>query len=118
MIDSDSHRQKGVFVAAYELLESGKLNQEQWTYLRELLIWFNEHLPHPPDKFGSGRATVWFRAKATGLVEKIWEIVWLLREHGHHVEVQKCSLLANVCYEDKFQVAAYPSSRDGKITAQ
>ena len=26
MIDSDSHRQKGMFVAAYELLGSGKLN--------------------------------------------------------------------------------------------
>jgi len=32
------------------------------------------------------------------------KLVHLLRVHGHHIEVYKCRRLANVTYEDQFQV--------------
>jgi hypothetical protein len=48
----------------------------------------------------------------------VWELVYLLREHGHHIEVQKCRKLVSIVYEDKYQVAAFVSMLDGKISLQ
>jgi hypothetical protein len=117
-IDHDSRKRKGVFVAAYNLLESGDLSKEEWTRLRETLDWFNEHLPHPPKNFPTGRAIFWFRADAEDCIHQLWEVVYLLREHGQHVEVHKCRHLRNIFYSDQLQVADYPSPDDGKITTQ
>jgi hypothetical protein len=117
-IDPDSHRPQGVFVAAYSLLESPDLSQDEWKRLRGLLDWFNEHLPHPPSDFSTGRAIFWFRSSAKETIDKIWEVVHLLREHGHRVNVHKCRHLGNIRYRDAFQVAAYPSDKDGRVSIQ
>jgi hypothetical protein len=62
-IDEDSRKPQGVFVAAYLLLDSGELTSDEWKRAREILDWFNKHLPHPPKVFlqverfsGSSRA--------------------------------------------------------------
>jgi hypothetical protein len=117
-IDEGSHKPQGVLVAAYSLLDSGELNQEEWKQLREILNWFNTHLPHPPKSFFAGRAIFWFKPGAKDCISQIWDLVAILREHGHHVEVHRCPRLANVCYRDQFQVAAYPSKEDGRITVR
>jgi hypothetical protein len=114
-IDQDSHKPEGVFMAAYTLLNSGDLTKEQWKRLRQILDWFGQNLPTPPKNFYAGRAIFWFDASAEESIKKIWEIIHFLKEHDYHVEVYKCRRLANVCYRDKFQVAAYPSKLDSKI---
>lgn len=94
------------------------LAPHEWKREREILDWFNEHLAHPPEHFDGGRAIFWFKASARECIEQVWELVHLLREHGHHVEVHKCRHLANICYSHPLQVAAYPSTQDGKLTVQ
>jgi hypothetical protein len=116
--DEHSRSAQGVFVAAHELLRSGDLNPQEWKHLRSLLDDFNKSLPHPPDNFYASRAIFWFKASAHENIRRIWELVHLLRAHGNHVEVYKCRHLANISYQDEMQVAAYPSERDGRITAQ
>jgi hypothetical protein len=115
-IDSDSHKPKGVFVASYELLDSGSLTRDEWKQVREILDWFNAHLPHPPKNFTTGRAIFWFKSSAEESIGKVWELVHMLREYGHFVEVYKCRRLANVIYSDELQVAAFPSREDARIT--
>jgi hypothetical protein len=115
-IDTDSHRPQGVFAASHSLLDSGTLTLDEWARLREILNWFNAHLPQPPRNFNGGRAIFWFKSSAKANITKIWELVGLLREHSYHVEVYKCRRLANILYRDQFQVAAYPSKQDGRIT--
>lgn len=117
-IDEDSHKPQGVFVATYALLDSGELDPDEWKRAREILVWFNQHLPHPPRKFSKERAIFWFRSSAKQSIRRVWDLVHLLRQYGHHVEVQKCRRLANICYQDELQVAAYPSEHDGKVTIQ
>jgi hypothetical protein len=114
-IDKNSRRSQGVLVASYSLLNSGDLSPDEWKRLREILDWFNAHLPHPPKSFVAGRAIFWFKSTATASISQIWELVYLLRHHSFHVEVHKCRRLANVRYEDDFQVAAYPSKQDDRI---
>jgi hypothetical protein len=117
-IDEVSHKPSGVFVEAYRLLDSGDLNSDEWKELRDILDWFNINLPHPPKKFTASRAIFWFNSNAKESIRRIWDLVHLLQAHGHHVNVFKCRRLANITYSDQFQVAAYPSDLDGKITQQ
>jgi hypothetical protein len=117
-IDKNSHKSQGVFAASHALLDSDDLTREEWERLREMIIWFNVNLPSPPKKFDSRRAIFWFKSTAEENIRKVWELVYMLREHGHHVEVQKCRRLGNIVWEDDFQAAAFPSDSDGRISIQ
>jgi hypothetical protein len=117
-IDENSRKPQGVFQAAYDLLESGDLSSDEWKQLREIQIWFNQNLPTPPDNFPGGRAIFWFKSSAKENIKRIWELVHFLRLHGYHVEVHKCKRLANICHQDRFQVAGYPSDQDARLTIQ
>lgn len=114
-MDNDSHRPQGIFAASHSLLDSEALDSAEWRQLREILIWFNKHLPHPPKTFAAGRAIFWFKSGADESIRRIWEMVHLLRQHSNVVEIYRCRHLANILYEDEFQVAAYPSKRDSEI---
>jgi hypothetical protein len=114
-IDEDSHKSRGLFTEAYALLDNNNLNSDEWKTLRGLLDWFNANLPHPPKKFNKGRAIFWFRSDASECIDKIWEMVNLLRLHDRHIIVHKCRHLRNIAYSDKLQVAAYPSELDDRI---
>jgi len=105
-------------VATYALLDSGDLARDEWKRVRDILDWFNANLPHPPKNFTTGRAIFWFKSSAQESIRRVWELVHLLRENGHYVEVHKCRRLGNVLYEDKFQVAAFSSKLDGRITSE
>jgi len=117
-IDEDSRRPQGVIAAAYVLLDSNELNPEESKELRQLLEWFDNNLPSPPENFYASRAIFWFKRSAHETIRRMWEIVRILRLHGYHIEVHKCRGLASITYEDDFQVAAYPSDRDARITVQ
>jgi hypothetical protein len=114
-IDEDSHKPRGLFTEAYLLLDSGDLNADEFKHLRSILDWFNVNLSQPPKKFAAGRAIFWFRADAHDSIDKIWEMVNLLRAHDRHIIIHKCRRLANVTYSDKFQIAAFPSALDDRI---
>jgi hypothetical protein len=117
-IDQDSHRPQGVFVASYALLDSADLSRNEWKRLREALDWFNDNLPHPPEGFMAGRAIFWFKPSARESIRNAWGLVHMLRQHDLYVEVQKCRRLGNIFYEDRLQVAAFPSKSDARITIQ
>ena len=78
-IDEDSGKPQGVFVAAHSLLNSGDLSSDEWKQIREILDWFNEHLPPPPDSFSTSRAIFWFKSSADESIRQIWELVHLRR---------------------------------------
>lgn len=63
-IDEDSHKPQGIFVAAHDLKDSCELTQEESKQLRELLDWFSENLPNPPEDFYASRAIFWFKSSA------------------------------------------------------
>src|SRR2546425_10280208 len=103
-IDEDSRKPQGIFVAAYSLLDSGDLDPAEWKFLRELLDWFDENLASPPNSVNASRAIFWFKSNAHENISRIWEMIYLLKAHGYHIEVHKCARLANISYEDEFQV--------------
>jgi len=111
-IDSDSKQPQGLFVAAYTLLESGELSPDEYEQLHEILTWFSKNLRAPDVK--SAKAIFWFKPDANDCVNKMWDLVQLLRFHGYLVEMQKYRMLRKIIYEDSLQVAAVPSRLDVK----
>lgn len=117
-IDDDSRKPQGVFSAAYALLDSNELDPIESKQLREALLWFEDNLLRPSDNLYASRAIFWFKSHAHESIDQIWELVNLLKLHGHFIEVHKCRSLGNIAYNDKFQVAAYPSEKDSPIIVQ
>ena len=111
-IDDDSQQPQGLFMAAHELLDSGDLARDEGLQLREVLIWFNKNLPSP--RIGRTRAIFWFKSETKACIDRMWDLVNLLRLHGYLIEIKKYRELGNIVYEDDFQVAAVPSKSDRK----
>lgn len=108
-LDPDSGREYGVFQAAHRLVESERLADWEDRQLREALRWFNVQLP-APKCYRRGRKTTicWFKKDARTCVNRIWEMIWIMREHGFNPLLFTTSRPGRVLYEDAFQVAAIP----------
>ncbi len=111
-----SRQPKGLFYAAHECLYEGDLSKDERALLEEILDWFNENLPGPGEYFDPCRAVFWFKSQARECIARMWDLAVALRLHDYFVEVQKCWRLGNIIFEDDFQVAVYPSRKDGRIT--
>ena len=109
-VDEDSRRRKGALVAAHELKYEGDLDTGELRRLMDVLAWFNEHLPIPPelDEDGNHRALSWFKPEAADAIAQMWLLVHLLRSHGMLIEVLKTDDPGSVLYEDEQQIVAKP----------
>lgn len=94
-VDEDSRKPRGVFRAAYDLLDNGELDSKEREQLRTILDWFDEHLPSPPEDFYASRATFWFKST------KIFAV------YGNYF----------ICC-GRTIITSTPSDKDGKITIQ
>ena len=108
--DPDSRRKTGILVAAHEVSDEASLPLADHRRLRELLDWFDLHLPSPEplEKDENVRALSWFKPGATEAVQKMWALKSLLDGHGIHVEVHKTVDPGGIIYEDAQQVVARP----------
>ena len=104
--DPDSHRRQGVFVLAYALAESGQLDSAAEAQLRNVLDWFKYNLVSPRQV--DPKAIFWFKADATAVTKRIWDLVEQLRSHGVDVEMLRTVRPGYVVYEDAQQIAAIP----------
>jgi len=115
-IDEDSHQPQGLFRAAHALIESAEIDAEEKKRLQEILIWFNRNLPAPDKPYITGNVTFWFKTVAQEHIRRMWDLVHILRAHGHLIEVHKRAYLYDIVYWDEHQVAARFSRADGKRT--
>ena len=115
-INDCSRQPKGLFYAVHEFLDEGDLSHDERALLEEPLDWFNENLPGPGKYFDPCRAVFWFKSQARECIGRMWDLANVLRLYDYFVEVHKCGRLGNIIFEDDFQVAAYPSRKDGRIT--
>jgi hypothetical protein len=108
--DSDSQTWKGLFTAAYELRDSGKLSAREVYQVQEILHWFKKNLP-VPGCFGRSRnqrAICWFTAKAGEPLTKMWRLVSFLEDRGIVVRLHKTRDPGRRLYSDAYQVVAVP----------
>ncbi len=99
-------RPRGVLQAAYDLVESGPLDEGEAETLREAIRWLGRNLPAPEEAAVPYRAVFWFKPNATEHVEQLRQLADRLRPHGYRVEQVETDDPGAVIYEDEFQVAA------------
>jgi hypothetical protein len=108
--DPDSHQPQGIFQAAFELRDSGKLHPHEQQWIERELGWFREHLHAPKclERPGTERAICWFRPEAARPIERVRSLALLLQEHGYHVKMLASRDPGTIIYRDGFQVVAFP----------
>ena len=80
--------------------------------LNSAFDWLNSNLPCPPfrQKLSSGKwtrdAVCWFHPNATEPIDRIWDIVAVLREYGSLVRLVTTKKPGTIVYQDKYQVVA------------
>jgi hypothetical protein len=102
----------GIFTLARILRDDGELYAYETDILNKAFEWFNDNLPCPPfgEKIKKGEwsrnALSWFRDEAQEMIEKIWDIVAILREHGKHIRLLKSENPGKIVYSDRYQIVA------------
>ena len=110
----ESERRTGLFHATGYLKDEGKLSQYEEDHINEVKEWFNKYLNRPTSfskakrSNPSKRALSWYKDKAQEHINKMWEMVAILEDHGINVEVLKTDNPGYIVYEDEFQVVAEP----------
>jgi hypothetical protein len=104
-------RPLGVFRAAGTVEEQSDLPGPTLELLRDSLRWFNCNLKVPRQSSVSRRGVFWFRSSAHDVVDRMWELVAILRDEGVHVDLRHTNRPGQIVYEDDQQVAAIPGRR-------
>lgn len=102
----------GVFRIAGQLRRSGELYQYEAQQLDSAFDWFGTHLPCPPfsvkqrKRKWTADAVCWFRSGAREPIERIWDIVAVLRERDLPVRLLTSDRPGRIVYHDRFQIVA------------
>lgn len=110
--DENAYWLTGIFIIANGLRRECKFHDYESEWLDEILEWFNENLPVPPfeqkrrSRKWTANAKCWFRNDAGEPLQRIWDLVALLREHDVPVRLVRARTPGKVVYEDKFQIVA------------
>ncbi len=106
--DTESTRKLGILVAAHELRDGGDITKDEHELLRKTLEWFNNNVSIPKILKNNEhrRALSWFKSSATEPIQKMWELVEVLRLHDINIDVHKTDNPGIVIYEDDWQVVA------------
>jgi len=110
LVDPDSRRFEGVFIAAYRLRNEGDMPSYQREELRSQLQWFSEHLPVPePLSHSWNRGAIsWFKCESKDCITRVWAMVQILEENGIVIRKITTEEPGHVIYEDDWQIVASP----------
>jgi hypothetical protein len=117
----ESHKELGIFQAAYRLRDRGSLSQAEELLLKEISDWFNINLDKPkrltsakPPYYRKRQNGIsWFKDSAGEHIGKVREMVALLKHHDVPVRMIKTTRPGYIVYEDEFQIVAVPFADSG-----
>jgi hypothetical protein len=105
--DGEDHRWlTGIITEARVLRDDGVLEPYEVNLLEETYRWLDDHLPCPPFRRSRWpkQAVCWFKDDAGDCIGRMWDLVFLLHQHGRAVRVLKSRRPGRVLYEDAYQV--------------
>jgi hypothetical protein len=111
-IDEDSGYELGVFHAARNLREEGKLHPHEEDEHDLIRSWFNENLEKPtrftaskpPYYRKKSKAISWFKDTAHEHLSRVRSLAAILQNHGVLVQTLTTDRVGYIVYEDAFQI--------------
>ena len=96
---------RGVFSVCMQLLESGKMEQEDADLFKELNNWFLDNLPLPPQCNNQDPVICWFKTEnSEEMIKMIRPILWLLEKYDIPYFLVHTNTPGKIVYEDKYQI--------------
>lgn len=113
----DSGVEGGLFGAAYAIQRGDDVSEVDGSTLRDLLAWFEEHLP-TPERFNrtsskgyyrrTPKGIAWFRDTASEHIAKMHQLKRIVELNGYAVSLIQEDRVGYLVHEDEFQVIAEP----------
>jgi hypothetical protein len=99
------------------LRDEGRLAPYQIDIVDKTFDWLNDHVPCPP--FGanlksgnwSPGAVAWFLPDAKEPIQRMWDLVAVLKDHGLSARVLRTTSPGLIVYRDEYQVVAETPKR-------
>jgi hypothetical protein len=107
----------GVITTARILRDEKQLEPYQIEIVEATYDWLNEHVPCPPfqKNLQSGKwsadAVAWFLPDAKEPIQRMWDLVAVLKDHGSPVRVLRTATPGMIVYRDKYQVVSETPKR-------
>ena len=104
--DDDHRWLTGIITEARLLRDRAGLHPHEVERLEQIYEWFNTNLPRPPFSTSAWprNTASWFKDSAGPPIEKMWEIVALLKEHSVPVRLLRSKNPGRILYEEDYQV--------------
>ena len=104
---------RGVFSVCMQLLESGKMEEEDADLFKELNNWFLDNLPLPPQCTNQNPVICWFKTENSDeMIKMIRPVLWLLERYEVPYYLLYTNTPGEIVYEDKYQIV---TKTDGYI---
>ncbi len=104
-----TQRPLGVFQAAGDLEDRQEIDPCFLSAVWDSLYWFNRNLKVPRLAAEHHRSLFWFRSESQTVIQHLWALVAILREH--EIQVRKICTTdpGMIVYRDLHQIAAVPN---------
>jgi hypothetical protein len=112
--DSLSKRPQGVFQALFDLKDNGQMQEHHLIHFENTVSWFNKNLKKPTQfskskkRHALSSGICWYKASAHTHINKMYELVDILKEHLIEVNITKTNKPGYIVYDDDFQIVAEP----------
>lgn len=116
--DKNSGRPTGILVVAHQLRDSNEISTADESWLRDYLLYFNQHLKIPaclkaPE---NRRAISWFK-EGSKIIDRVWTLKAFLEELDVFIEVISTRDPGVLIYEDGHQIVAKPRRKQDATAA-
>ena len=96
---------RGIFSVCMQLLDSGKMVEEDAELFKEINNWFLDNLPLPPQCNNQDRVICWFKTENSDeMIKMIRPALWLLERYDVPYFLVYTNSPGEIVYEDKYQI--------------
>jgi DUF2075 family protein len=114
LLDPNSGRPLGLFQLLGIMEDAGVMQDYEISWMNDVLQWFNKNLKEP-STFSRSKKThakqvglCWYKSTANEHINKMYELVELLRHHNIEVNILKTNKPGYIVFEDEYQTVAEP----------
>lgn len=100
---------KGIFAMCWRMIYDGIMTGPDAKIFENVNEWFEQNLPNP-EVCRSGDQTVitYFKTESTKeMIEQLEPALELLEKYNHPYDVVYTNFVANIVYEDEYQIAVH-----------
>jgi hypothetical protein len=107
----------GVITAARTIMDAGQLEPYEAEIVQSAYDWLNSNIPCPPFQanLSSGKwsqdAVAWFLPEANEAIQRMWDLVTILKDHDIPVRVLRTDRPGMIVYRDQYQIVAETPKR-------